>query len=64
MLGEPDEFPWSCDVCGETNFVLVEPASGLKQEFVEDCSVCCRPHLLKVTIDAEGDVVVAAAAEG
>lgn len=30
------------------------------QEYVEDCQVCCRPMVLRVVIDADGDASVAA----
>jgi hypothetical protein len=29
-----------CDSCGEDIVVLIDPAGGSKQEFVEDCPVC------------------------
>jgi hypothetical protein len=33
------------------------------QQYVEDCQVCCRPIVLDVAVDADGDVAVVATAE-
>jgi hypothetical protein len=29
---------------------------GMSQEFVEDCPVCCRPNVVHVEIDDDGEV--------
>ena len=34
-----------------------------QQEYVEDCQVCCRPMILTVAIDADGDAQIAVRAE-
>jgi hypothetical protein len=34
-----------------------------EQQYVEDCQVCCRPIVLNVMIDADGDAAVIATAE-
>ena len=34
-----------------------------EQEYVEDCQVCCRPIVFNVSIDADGDVLLAVRAE-
>jgi hypothetical protein len=47
-----------CPYCGET-IQLVVDTSVDHQEYVEDCSVCCRPIQLSVTVCGD-DVVVAA----
>jgi len=36
--------------------VPIDPAAGARQEYVEDCPVCCRPNLLTVTVDPDGAV--------
>ena len=38
-----------CPACWETIGVLVDP-SVPEQQYVEDCSVCCRPLLLSVVV--------------
>jgi hypothetical protein len=39
----------SCPYCGETIEVVVD-TSLEQQDYIEDCSVCCRPMRLTVTI--------------
>lgn len=41
-----------CPYCGEPITVLVDP-SVVDQQYVEDCSVCCRPIALTVTVDGD-----------
>ena len=48
----------SCPYCGESIEHLVDSAGGTSQEYVEDCEVCCRPWLVRVTIDREGNASV------
>jgi hypothetical protein len=51
-----------CDACGEEIVVPVDVSAGTSQEYVEDCPVCCRPHLVHVEIE-DGDVRVWASRE-
>ena len=51
----PGEAAYVCDACGEEIVVPVDPAAGPRQEYVEDCPVCCRPNLLTVTIGPNGE---------
>ncbi|GHE42205.1 hypothetical protein GCM10007167_25090 [Vulcaniibacterium thermophilum] len=51
-----------CPHCGERITVFVDDSAGA-QRYVEDCSVCCRPIELEVTLDADGELAVAARAE-
>ena len=39
----------SCPYCGEPIEVLVDTSVDY-QEYIEDCSVCCRPIMLLVTV--------------
>lgn len=57
-----DEVFISCPYCGETISVLIDDSLP-EQSYVEDCQVCCRPILLNVTVDADGDSRVEARAE-
>lgn len=43
--------PAVCPYCGEPVELLVDPGSGSRQEYVEDCPVCCRPWWVRVTYD-------------
>jgi hypothetical protein len=49
---------YDCVFCGEENDVLVDPSGGRHQTFTEDCTVCCRPNLITLTFDDDGDVVI------
>jgi len=48
--------PYSCAFCGEENEVFVDPSGGRRQTFTEDCTVCCRPNMITLTVDDDGDV--------
>jgi len=47
---------YECAFCGEENEVLVDPSGGRRQIFTEDCVVCCRPNLIALAVDEDGDV--------
>jgi len=47
---------YSCAFCGEENELAPDPSGGHRQTFTEDCTVCCRPNLITLTIDDEGEV--------
>jgi hypothetical protein len=47
---------YRCAFCGEDNDLFVDPSGGRRQTFTEDCAVCCRPNLIAVTIDDDGEV--------
>lgn len=52
-------FGYVCPVCASPVESAVDPSQGERQRYVEDCQVCCRPLVLRITID--GDAVHAAA---
>jgi len=56
------EKPISCPYCGESITILVDDSLP-EQQYVEDCQVCCRPILLNVSVDSEGDAAVLVTAE-
>jgi hypothetical protein len=58
-----DEITYICPACGEEIVVPVDITAGSEQDYVEDCPVCCRPNLLHVTIDEDGEVTAWAEAE-
>lgn len=43
-----------CPYCGEANEIALDPGSGARQEYVEDCGVCCRPWRVIVAYGADG----------
>lgn len=49
----------ACPYCGEPVTVVVD-GSVSRQEYFEDCEVCCKPMLIVVEIDDEGRPVVSA----
>ena len=51
-----DEAAYICEACGEEIVVSLDLSAGDSQEYVEDCPVCCRPNLIHVEVDEEGDV--------
>ena len=51
-----------CPYCGELIEIVVE-LSASRQDYIEDCQVCCKPISLRVSLDADGEPVVDARAE-
>ncbi|MEJ2216564.1 MAG: CPXCG motif-containing cysteine-rich protein [Gemmatimonadota bacterium] len=47
-----------CPYCGESTEIAVDPGGGGRQEYVEDCPVCCRPWTVRVRYDDAGRVIV------
>jgi hypothetical protein len=51
-----DEASYVCDSCGEEIVVPIDLSAGVSQEYVEDCPVCCRPSLIHVEVEEDGEV--------
>ncbi len=51
--GEITPVAWFCASCGEANQTNLDLSGGLRQEYVEDCAVCCRPNTISITVDPE-----------
>lgn len=47
---------YNCAFCGEENEVFVDLSGGRRQTFTEDCAVCCRPNLITITVDDDGEL--------
>lgn len=47
-----------CGACGEEIVVPIDVSQGERQEYVEDCPVCCRPNVIRVEIDDDGEASV------
>lgn len=56
------ESDYCCTACGEQIVVPLDISAGNPQEYVEDCPVCCRPHLLRIAW-TEGVAQIIAVAE-
>ncbi|QNN24040.1 CPXCG motif-containing cysteine-rich protein [Planctomycetales bacterium ZRK34] len=52
------EASYICDSCGEEIVVPIDLSGGAEQSYVEDCPVCCRPHVIYVDIDEDGEARV------
>ena len=52
----------SCPYCGESISVLVDD-SVLRQNYTEDCQVCCRPIVLDIEVEEDGAIAVSARTE-
>ncbi|SHF90475.1 Cysteine-rich CPXCG [Microbulbifer donghaiensis] len=46
-----------CPYCGEVITLLVDFSAGT-QTYIEDCSVCCRPIVIRLTENADGSLDV------
>lgn len=44
-----------CPYCGESQKLEIDLSEGLPQEYVSDCTVCCRPMEVSVTSGLRGD---------
>ena len=42
---------FQCAGCGEWNETTVDVSAGMRQSYVEDCQVCCKPNVLEVSWD-------------
>ena len=58
-----DESSYVCDWCGEEIVVPLDVSAGERQEYVEDCPVCCRPNVIVVEVDDDGEVQVSVSRE-
>ncbi len=58
-----DEASYICDACGEEIVVPLDLTAGARQDYQEDCPVCCRPNIVHVEIDDDGGVRIWAEAE-
>jgi hypothetical protein len=47
-----------CPYCGEPNEITLDPGSGARQEYVEDCHVCCQPWQVIVWYRTDGSADV------
>ena len=53
-----DEASYLCDACGEEIVIPIDPSAGAFQQYVEDCPVCCHPHVLVIELDDSGEARV------
>jgi len=58
-----DELSYVCSACGEEIVVPIDLSAGSSQQYVEDCPVCCRPNVIHIEIDEDGEARAWADAE-
>ncbi|HET9306476.1 MAG TPA: CPXCG motif-containing cysteine-rich protein [Candidatus Sulfotelmatobacter sp.] len=51
MLSLRMESGFQCAACGEWNSTIVDESAGTRQQYVEDCQVCCKPNVLRIEYD-------------
>ena len=44
---------FQCAGCGKWNETTIDESAGYRQNYVEDCQVCCKPNMLYAEYDAE-----------
>ncbi|HEY3269085.1 MAG TPA: CPXCG motif-containing cysteine-rich protein [Armatimonadota bacterium] len=54
---------YTCAFCGELNELFIDRTAARRQQFTEDCDVCCRPNLITVVIDPDGVLSIEAEQE-
>jgi Cysteine-rich CPXCG len=50
------ESSYICDSCGEEIVIPIDLSAGESQEYVEDCPVCCRPNVIHVEVEENGQL--------
>ena len=51
-----------CPYCWEWQDITVDGTAG-EQTYTEDCQVCCRPMVIRVHLDAQGEPLAEAISE-
>ena len=51
-----------CPYCGELLEIVID-SSVNRQEYIEDCQVCCKPMKLRIRIGEEGEPSIDARGE-
>jgi DNA-directed RNA polymerase subunit RPC12/RpoP len=49
------EATYICGACGEEIVIPIDVSQGKRQEYVEDCPVCCRANVIRIEIDDKGE---------
>jgi hypothetical protein len=58
------ESGFQCAGCGEWNHTTVDESAGSRQNYIEDCQVCCKPNVLRIVYDISSqDYFISAALE-
>ncbi len=60
MMTTDEDVVWTCQYCGVHNSVWLDMTVEGKQDFIEDCRICCRPNRIIIIHDDESNVYVEA----
>lgn len=52
------DFTVRCPYCGERQSLEVDLTESMPQEYISDCTVCCRPIQVTVTSGGRGEPVL------
>ena len=58
-----DEAVYVCESCGEEIVIPIDVSAGDRQEYVEDCPVCCHANVIWLEIFEDGEVEVSSESE-
>ncbi len=53
-----EDVVWTCQYCGELNSVWIDLTISGKQDFIEDCRICCRPNRVIITTDEDNNIFI------
>jgi hypothetical protein len=53
-----EDLVWTCQYCGVENTVWVDLTIEGKQDFIEDCRICCRPNRIIILKDEEDNILI------
>jgi hypothetical protein len=51
-----EDYSFQCPYCGADVYVRLEASGGKKQQFCQDCEVCCRPITIRAEFDSDGQI--------
>jgi hypothetical protein len=60
MQTTDEDIVWICQYCGVSNSVWVDLTIDGKQDFIEDCRICCRPNRIIIIKDSEDNLSIEA----
>jgi hypothetical protein len=58
MQTTDEDIVWTCQYCGVLNTVWIDLTIIGKQDFIEDCRICCRPNRIIVTEDEDNNIFI------
>lgn len=59
-MNTDEDLEWTCQYCGVQNSVWVDLTVDKKQDFIEDCRICCRPNRIIIVNDMEENISIEA----